>query len=277
VLPNNVESLLREQIDVDLRLQGFRPTDSGQRTVSQRVLARSINAGGLQPAKFAVNVSNEISLFARTIAEAMEKVLEKVQVAPYAALTEDLLHVYDDEFTACLKMIEDFAVRNEQTPDHVVRLPPHWFGDKASLAQANGQMKIKLLAAELDERASRREGGVTLTIKDSQVGVVQTGDQSSVVSSTISFTNEQKQELNVALQELREKLNTVESMSPTTRDELREIALDVETELAKTKPNGTKVKGLLSMILPLIKGIGSLATVYEVIQHVLKAFGIQLG
>jgi len=279
VVPSNVESLLREQVDIDLRLQGFRPASSSPRVVSQRVLVRSIDAGGIQPAKFAVAVSNEISLLATTITEAMKKVLQKVQVAPDAALVNDLLHMYEQEFTEGLKIIKDFAVSKEtqQPADRRVRLPLQWFDEKASLAQAVGQMEIKLAAAELEERASRRYSDVILTIQNSQVGVLQTGDQANVISSTVSFTKEQKQELSVALQELRKKLDTVESLSPTSRAELREIALEVETELAKTKPNHAKVGGLLSMILAGIKGIGSLATVYEIIQNVLKIFGIHLG
>jgi hypothetical protein len=279
MLPSNVESLLRGQIGIDLQLQGFRPPSSAPRTVGQRVLSRSIDGGGVQPAKFAVAVSNEISLLATTITEAMKKVIQKVQVTPYAALAEDLLRVYDEEFTACLKTIKDFAVTKdpEQPPYQRANLPPQWFDEKASLAQGVGQMEIKLLAAELEERASRRDGGVTLTIQNSQVGILQTGDKANVISSTVSLTTEQKQELNVALRELCEKLDTVESMSPTTRAELREIALEVESELAKTKPNHAKIGGLLSMVLAGIKGIGSLATVYEVIQTVLKLFGIHLG
>jgi hypothetical protein len=137
VLPSNVESLLHGQVDIDLRLQGFRLPSSSPRMVSQRVLARSIDAGGIQPAKFASAVSNEISLLGTTITEAMKRVLEKVQVAPYAAFAEDLLHVYDHEFTACLKIIKDFAASKEaqQPPDHRVRLPSQWFDEKASLAQ----------------------------------------------------------------------------------------------------------------------------------------------
>jgi hypothetical protein len=281
VLPSNIESLLRGQIDIDLQLQGFRPPSTSSRTISQRVLNRSINAGGLQPAKFAVNVSNEISLVQNTITEAMKKVLSKVQVAPYDALADDLLHLYDEEFTACLNTIRDFAVREEQHEQSQqqldrVRIPPQWFDEKANLARGVGEMEIKVLAAELEERASRRNA-VTMTITNSQVGIVQTGDQASVVSSTVSLTTEQKQELNVALQELCEKLDTVESMSPTTRGELREIALEVESELAKPKPNHARIKGLLTMVLAGIKGIGSLATVSEAILSVLKLLGIHLG
>ena len=75
MLPSNVESLLRGQIDIDLQLQGFRLPSPSSRTVGQRVLERSIDAGGVQPAKFAVAVSNVISLVEKTITEAMKKVL----------------------------------------------------------------------------------------------------------------------------------------------------------------------------------------------------------
>lgn len=273
MLPSNVESLLREQIDIDLRLQAFRPPAFGQ-----RALAKSFGGEVIQPAKFALAISNEISLLATTITEAIKKVIQKVQVPPYDALVEDLLCVYDDEFKSCLNDIEKFGVDNlARISAGSAGLVPQWFDDKASLARAVGQMEIKLVAAELRERSSQPRGSVTLTIQNSQVGVVQTGDQANVIASTISFTAEQKQKLTVALTELREKLDAVESMTPTTRGELREIALEVEKELAKEKPNNAKVGGLLSMIVAGIKGIGKLATIYEVLQNVLKLFGIHLG
>jgi hypothetical protein len=107
VLPSNVESLLREQIDIDLHLQGFRPP-----AFSQRALAKSFGGEVIQPAKFALVVSNEISLLATTITEAIKKVIQKVQVSPYDALVEDLLRVYDDEFKPCLNDIQKFGVDN---------------------------------------------------------------------------------------------------------------------------------------------------------------------
>jgi hypothetical protein len=273
VLPSNVESLLREQIDIDLRLQGFRPPRFGQ-----RALGKSFGGQVIQPAKFAHALSNEISLLATTVTEAMKKVLQKAQVLPYDGMVDDLLQVYNDEFEPGVDNIKQFGVKTlTQISGGTADSAPKWLNENASLAQATGQMEIKLVAAELGERASQRQGIVTLTIQNSQVGIVQTGDQANVVASTISFTTEQKQELTVALRELREKLDTVKSMSPTTRAELREIALEVETELAKTKPNHAKVGGLLSMILAGIKGIGAFASVYELIQNVLKVFGIHLG
>lgn len=272
MLPANVESLVREQINIDLKLQGLRPPGFGQ-----RALAKSFGGEVIQPGRFALALSDEITLLAKTITEAMKKVLQKVQLSAYDKLTDDLLHLYDDEFNPCLATIRTFGVDNlRRISGSSGSSAPQWFDEKANLAKAAGQMEIKLAAAEVGERALQR-GSVTLTIQNSQVGVVQTGDKGSVVGSTINFTTEQKQELTIALRELREKLDTVESMSPTTRAELREIALEVETELAKAKPNHAKVGGLLSMILAGIKGIGTLATIYEVIQTALRVFGIHLG
>jgi len=60
------------------------------------------------------------------------------------------------------------------------------------------------------------------------------------------------------------------------RAELRDIAVEVQTELLKSKPNGTKVGGLLSMILAGIKGVATLADVYSIIEMALKILGIGL-
>lgn len=273
MLPANVESLVLEQVHIDLKLQGIRPPAFGQ-----RALAKSVGGEVIQPARLALALSDEITLLAKIIAEAMKKVLQKVQLPAYDKLTDDLLNLYDAEFSPCLAAIRAFGL------DHLTRISasrgssaPQWFDEKANLAKAASQMEIKLLAAEIAERALQRHNSVTFTIQNSQVGIIQTGEKSSIIGSTVSFSTEHKEQLITALRDLRVKLETVEAISPTSREELREIAQEVETELAKPKPNKAKIGGLLSMILASIKGVGTLATIYEVIQTVLRVFGIHSG
>ena len=152
-----------------------------------------------------------------------------------------------------------------------------WFNRKANLVRPAWKMEIKLMGTEIMKSESNTEAKVTsLTIQNSNVGVIQTGDRSAVVGTTFKFTNDEKEQLGSALRELRDKLDKVESLSDVARAELSEVTIDVDTELAKPKPNSTKVRGLLSMILAGIKGIGNLVDVYNVVEKVLQTHGVHL-
>src|SRR5882762_5999249 len=70
MLPALVESLLREQLDVDLRLNQFRPPAFGQ-----RALAKSFGGTVLQPSKLVGALWGEIDLLGSVALEAMRKVL----------------------------------------------------------------------------------------------------------------------------------------------------------------------------------------------------------
>ncbi len=261
---------MHEQIDVDLRLNQFRPP-----RFVQRALGKSFGGETLQPAKLAVALWGEIDLLGSVALDGIRKVLGKVKVEPYESVAEDLLGVFESEVDPSMDDIrryggESLAKVSGNTGDD-------WFYPKANVVRAAWKMEIKLMGAEIMESGRSAKPQVTsFTIQNSNVGVIQTGDGSSVVGTTLKFTHAEKEELGKALGELRDRLEKVESLSDVARVELCEVTVDVDTELAKPKPNSTKVRGLLSMILAGIKGIGNLVDIYNVVEKVLQSHGVHL-
>jgi hypothetical protein len=79
-----------------------------------------------------------------------------------------------------------------------------------------------------------------------------------------------------ALAYLKDHLDAVEPNDESRREELREIVVDTESELHKSKPNKSKIAGLLSIILATIKNVEAAKTAYETIASLLSHFGIRL-
>ena len=105
--------------------------------------------------------------------------------------------------------------------------------------------------------------------------VIQTGDQ-SVVGTGIAITSRESAEVVNALREIRERLSTIEQLDSTQREELREVVTDVELELAKPKPNKTRIGALLTSVLAAIKNIETVTNAYEVVARFLGALGYHM-
>lgn len=268
MLPLEIETLLREQIDVDLALKQFRPARFGQ-----RALAKSFNGGGLQPSRLVSALWAEIDLLGNTVLEAMRKVLSVSKISPNDGSVEDLLRIFESEVDPVMCEIRALG---GTTLGKISGEPQGWFERKATLARKDWKIKIKLLRAEIMEAERDGNRTVTFTVQNSNVGVIQTGEGSTVLGTTINFNEREKEELRKALSQLASRLENIESLSKENRTELREVALDLDAEFVKTKPNGTKIRGLLTVVLAGIKGIGSLVDIYKVVEAVLQAHGVHM-
>ena len=119
MLPAEVEALLRESIDVFLKSRGFRPPRFGQ-----RLLAQSFGGEVIQPAKVAAVTSEEIEAVSSGLLTSIQKVIDNVRIAPYEALQDDLLQVFDSEFDTCADAIRKNSVATILRRSHRVRLHP---------------------------------------------------------------------------------------------------------------------------------------------------------
>jgi hypothetical protein len=106
MLPQMIESLMREQIDLDLRSNQFRPP-----RFDQRALRKSFNGGTLQPSKLVNALWSEIDLLGSIVLDAMRKVLSRAKVPPYRRITEDLLRVFESEVEPCMEDIRRMGGR----------------------------------------------------------------------------------------------------------------------------------------------------------------------
>jgi hypothetical protein len=101
------------------------------------------------------------------------------------------------------------------------------------------------------------------------VGAIQTGDH-SVVGTGISITNRESEKLLEALDSIKNHLEAIPT-GDERRRELREIVVDVESELHKPKPNRSKIAASLTWVLAAVKNVETVKTACEMIASFLSS------
>jgi hypothetical protein len=272
MLPHHIEKLLEEQISTDLRTKGTK-----QRDVEQLALRKWAHIGGGQRPQIvkAMALRAEIGIRAELISAAIRKVLQDVRVSPYNGLVDDLTRLFEARYDLMLRELQPQMARYLREIDLEREVEgDERFGGQIENWRAEHRMEVKRLGAAIVEPVLR-SNVISISVTNSQVGAIQTGDH-SVVGTGIAITNQDSKSLLEALTYLKEHLDAVEPHDENRREELREIVVDVETELQKSKPNKSKIAGLLSMVLATIKNVEAVKTAYETIASILSHFGIQL-
>jgi hypothetical protein len=230
----------------------------------------------IQPAKFAIAIRAETELAGATISGAMQKVITSVPMSPDESLANDLLAIFDSEFEPMIDAIrycyaEFLPKMGGNWNDHTQQ----WFAREAEQVRSTHRIEVKLMAAEVTKGQKKDTETVVITIQNSQIGNLQTGKGATASGVSTQF-NIYEPDVLAAVRDVYKRVEQADAISPTKRAEVREIALDAETELRKSQPNRTKLQGMLSILLATIKGVGTLADAYSKIEAALKAMGITI-
>jgi hypothetical protein len=169
MFPAEIDTLIRDSIDVYLKSQGFRPSRFGQ-----RLLGRSFAGDTIQPAKVAAVTSEEIETVSTGLVKCIQKVIDKVQITPYEGLQNDLLQLFDSEFDTCAEAIRKFV------GEYLPRLSSNpsaagWFDQKLEDARKARHVELKLLAAEVLKSDRNDTQRVLYNSKNEPIGVVDFG------------------------------------------------------------------------------------------------------
>lgn len=186
---------------------------------------------------------------------------------------DQLLQIFDSEFESVLGGIRvgfgPDSAKLRGSVDASGRLDSH--ADDIRRAK---KLEIKLLVEKIMKEESKRSSGPTFVFQNSPVGVFQAGETNAVTNSTINIGAGEKETLRETLRAIADRLVEIESLTQVQRTELREVALEAETELAKPKSNWTKLRGLLSVVVAGIEKITALKDLYDVLLPVLPALGV---
>ena len=110
---------------------------------------------------------------------------------------------------------------------------------------------------------------------NSSVGAVQTGDH-SIANIAIQNTTQATETLLKALTVVAEELSRIDAVPGHNKDEILELVEDGKVELAKTKPNVTKLTSYLGMIGGTLGAAANLKPAYDMLKAAASSFGIQL-
>ncbi|HSH38085.1 MAG TPA: hypothetical protein VK993_04800 [Chthoniobacterales bacterium] len=146
MLSNLLQSLLKEQVEVNLKIHGIQPA----RSFEQRALSKSFGGDTLQPARLAAATAEEIERLGNVVFDSMKKVITTVNPPSYNGFADDLLALFEGEFNGPLSQIRSFAL---QSLGRISSSNPvsheEWFAAKADLTRAARTIDVKLLAASM--------------------------------------------------------------------------------------------------------------------------------
>lgn len=172
----SLESLLREQIAVDLEANRFK----SQRDIIQRALGASFGGGSnVQPGLFLASTCGEVTRLGALIFEAMQKVLSSVRVQNGDALVDKLQQIFSSEFDPIIDSIRCGFGTHWATlrggGAGADRLAAH-----ARLIKRARHLDVRLSAEKMGVKdESKRGGDVNVTIHGSHVDLIQAGEGNS--------------------------------------------------------------------------------------------------
>jgi hypothetical protein len=76
---------------------------------------------------------------------------------------------------------------------------------------------------------------------------------------------------------IQSQLERVDSLPAYPKEEIVELITEAQSEVAKPKPNGTKLRSALTDISTAIQTVGSLNDAYQLLKAALIPFGIYLS
>lgn len=179
---------------------------------------------------------------------------------------------FPEQMTSLIDRITE-AAKGMGSPDLAPRL---WaeIGNARSAALAEVASEIRLFLLTLKKRPAAIPYSPQFNFHNSTIGSVQTGDKS--VANVQFQTGVAEAELIKALDIVSQSLERIGDIPGCDRAEIIELVTEGKTELAKERPNKTKLATYLPAISQALSIVSDLKPAYEGLKTAAKALGYQL-
>jgi hypothetical protein len=245
--------------------------------IRNEMTMRGMGRSGAIVAKIHERCAREVEIRARIVWLALQKAFLATGVQPSESLAEDLKREVEKHLSPGLPVLNQVVTKEAE----LMRIPhpPSPLSDALSRALRKVGVEIDLFVQSLVSRgAAVREQGVpssTTLVFQAPVGAVQTGP-GATASVVQVLAAEDREALLQALRFVGESLVTVEKLPGSSKDEVLELVKEVGVEVQKPKPNGIRLRSILSAIATAIQTTASLQPAYQALKAALLPLGILL-
>lgn len=219
---------------------------------------------------------HEVDIRARIVFQTHIRVLSQLDIVPYPQLSQDL----KGRLAYYLPLGDDFA----QTPKNLAIQLGLQSSPDVRIDEAHDHV-LRKIGAEIDlfvetltrqsQQCTDQTAGKPVYNFYSPIGAFQTGP-GSMATVVQHIGTEDKETLLQALSLVRDALSQLPDTAGFPRADIIELVNDVDAELKKTSPNGTKLSSVLATIGNSIQTLGTLQSVYQTLKGALLPFGIML-
>ncbi len=276
MLDPKVTELARNLILVEFqerRQQLSREIELVHNEMAQRGLGRS----GVAVARIRELCSREVGIQASIVWQKIKRVLSDIGVEPSETLAQDLkaevagyLPLELPELTQIVTREADL-VRIEQTPSPLKEARTHALNKLGA--------EIDLFVHSLMSRAQAREGQAVppqpVIHIHSLVGVIQTGS-GATANVLQDLGTEGRDELLRAFRLVSERLAAFPELPGSSKEEVLELVEEGLTEIQKAKPNGMRLRSILTVVAPAIQTVATLHSAYQALKAAALLLGISL-
>lgn len=245
--------------------------------VHNEMAERGIGRSGIAVARIRELCAREVGIRARIVWQMLLKVISSMGVEPSETLAQDLKAEVErylppdlPELTQIVKRQAD-RVRIEQTPSALKEARTH--------ALNKVGVEIDLFVHSLMSRAQAREGQAAspppVIHIHSPVGVIQTGP-GATANVLQDLGTDGREALLQALHQISEYLASVRELPGSSKEEVLELVEEGVTEIQKEKPNGMRLRSILTTVAPAIQTVATLHSTYQALKAAASLLGISL-
>lgn len=275
MLDPKVTELARTMIQVQFderRKQLQRDIELIHNDIAERGMGRS----GVTFSRVYELCAHEVEVRAFIIWQVLFRVLSTVGAFPSEELSRELKAELEAYLPADLPELTQILERNAEFVQ--LRSIPS-FADARNHALKKVDAEIDLFAHSIQSRAPGQKGKAdpspVVQHFYSPVGVVQTGS-GAVASVAQTFTAQDREGLIRALGLVSQSLAAIGELASYPKEEVQELVREAQSEVEKTKPNGTRLRTILTAVATAIQTAGSVQPAYQTLKAALLPLGIFL-
>jgi hypothetical protein len=205
----------------------------------------------------------------------------------FRALNTVKVHYSEELATALKKEVEKYFPKNlpkfnpilkeaAQLSNYKGKLPDLSNDRARALAEVYGEIDLYVLALHSADEEEEKSGAQQNIYKFySPVGAVQTG-QNAIANVVQTIDSQDREILLQALDTIKQSLAVSEELASYPKEEIIDLVEEAKTEIKKDKPNGLRLRSIITTVATAIQTVSILQKAYQALKVAVLPLGIQL-
>jgi hypothetical protein len=204
------------------------------------------------------------------------RALNTVKVNYSEELASSLKKEVEKYFPRILPKFTPILAEAAQLSGYTGKLPDLSNDRAQALEEVHGEIDLYVLALRSAEEQEKKSGAQQNIYKFySPVGAVQTGSN-AIANVVQTLDSQDKEVLLQALDTIKQSLAVSEELASYSKEEIVDLVEEAQTEIKKDKPNGLRLRSIITTVATTIQTVSILQKAYQALKIAVLPLGIQL-
>jgi hypothetical protein len=218
----------------------------------------------------------EIRNRARIVWQMLFRALNAVKVHYSEELASTLKKEVEKYFPNNLPKFTPILTEAAQLSGYTGKLPDLSNDRAQALAEVYGEIGLYVLALHSAEQEEEKSGSQQNIYQFySPVGAVQTGPN-AIANVVQTLDSQDREVLLQALDTIKQALAVAEELAGYSKEEIVDLVEEAQTELMEEKPNGLRLRSIITTVATTIQTVSILQKAYQALKVAVLPLGIQL-